>query len=484
MSVWLFFALLLLPAAAFALQECDETQVTYINTPCEADGSHFFVKIPKDPKACTVSDPPKFAQDCNCPVGTEAPGDVFMVNYWPHLPDGFFSDVLSNNDPSACKDFGWKPEGEYLLGTASTLCASELTLKNKNIKEGEVTFFYKLTDPLSLAYFTIRNERCVLEGGRSHILPSSSISNWAFFSASVPAGSSTLQWYLYSENYYDKSSVVTQLKLKSVQITGRPTTIACLECEPGYYADKPGSAKCHKCPENMVSEQRASSCSPCADGMFSLPGSGKCRTKEACKPSEYITTFTECTATPDTQNLATKLIEPVICKDAMGLGPAGTDVTCASCPLGTKVLNTTHCGSCPSGFLTSSDGRSCKACPADEVPIFGIRYDTWSRMPPRMTSYCHEADAICQVWQLNRSSIFVGPGLGNYIYSVLELDLSEGFLGPKPYEPSYLARFIDPLPDTKLVFDFELDCQGPCSLTFIVSLFLGKSPTRENVGQE
>ncbi|KAL5967606.1 Endosome/lysosome-associated apoptosi and autophagy regulator family member 2 [Taenia solium] len=394
--------------------------------------------------------------------------------------------VLLEQKPLAMfSRFGWKPDGEYLLGIANTLCASELTLENKNIKEGEVTFSYKLTDPLALAYFTIRNERCVLDGGRSHILPPSSKSNWASFSTSVPTGSSTLQWYLYSENYYDKSSAVTQFKLKSVKITGRPAAIACIECEPGYYADKSGSDKCHKCPENMISERRASSCSPCADGMFSLPGSSECSEKEVCKPSEYITTFTECSATRDMQHLVTKLIEPVICEGTKDLVPVGTNVTCASCPLGTKVLNTTHCGNCPSGFLTSSDGRSCKPCPDNEVPIFGIRYDTWSRMPPRMTSYCHEADAVCQVWQLNRSSIFVGPGLGSYIYSVLELDLNDGFLGPRPYESTYLSRFSSPLPDTKLIFEFELDCQGPCSLTFIVdmlwiSLIVGKWTGRVN----
>lgn len=115
----------------------------------------------------------------------------------------------------------------------------------------------------------VRNERCVLDGGMSHILPPSSKSDWASFSASVPIGSSTLQWYLYSENYYEKNSEVTQFKLKSVEITGRPATLACAECKPGYYAEKPGSDKCHKCPENTISERKASSCSPCANGMFS-----------------------------------------------------------------------------------------------------------------------------------------------------------------------------------------------------------------------
>lgn len=34
--------------------------------------------------------------------------------------------------------------------------------------------------------------------------------------------------------------------------------------------------------------------------LLSVPGSGECSTKEACKPSEYFTAFTECSATSDT----------------------------------------------------------------------------------------------------------------------------------------------------------------------------------------
>ncbi|EUB57196.1 hypothetical protein EGR_07945 [Echinococcus granulosus] len=484
-----FVALFLLPAAVIALNVCTESQTTYITTPCETDGSHFIVKVPKDPKVCSVSDAPKFVKDCTqscppgqvlnvalsgceeCPVGTAAPGDVFLVDNWSTLPSGFYSDVLTSRDPSACKGFGWKPEGTYLLGTTNTLCVSELTLENKNIKAGNVTFLFKLTDPLSLAYFTVRNERCVLDGGRSHLLLPNYKNSWVSFSTSVPAGSSTLQWYLYSDNYYNRGSEATQFKLKSVKITGRPATISCIECEPGYYTNKSGSDMCHKCPQNTISTQKASSCSPCPDGTFSLPGSGVCSKKVPCKPSEYITHFTECTTSPDTQHLVTELIEPVICEDTKHSAPSSTNVACASCPLGTKVLNTTHCGTCPSGFLTSVDGRSCQACPKDEVPVFGVRYDTWSRMPPRMTSYCHDVDdGDCRVWQLNRSSIFVGPGLGSQVYSVLALDLTDGFLGPRPDESVYLARYISPLPGTKLVFDFELVCQGPCSLVFTVDM--------------
>lgn len=40
----------------------------------------------------------------DCPVGTEAPGDVFMVDSWLSLPSGFYSDVLSNGNPSFCKE--------------------------------------------------------------------------------------------------------------------------------------------------------------------------------------------------------------------------------------------------------------------------------------------------------------------------------------------------------------------------------------------
>ena len=74
----------------------------------------------------------------------------------------------------------------------------------------------------------------------------------------------------------------------------------------------------------------------------------------------------------------------------------------------------------------------------------------------------------CHPWQLNGSSIFVGPGLGDNIYTDLELDLTDGFLTSKQNLPFFLTQFASPLPGTKLEFDFELDCDGECSLTLAV----------------
>ena len=85
-----------------------------------------------------------------------------------------------------------------------------------------------------------------------------------------------------------------------------------------------------------------------------------------------------------------KPIEPSICKPDPKALVTGPEEICRPCPLGTIFLNGTHCGTCQSGYLSSPDGKTCQPCPKDEVPVFGIKYENWSRMPPRMSTYCHD----------------------------------------------------------------------------------------------
>lgn len=61
---------------------------------------------------------------------------------------------------------------------------------------------------------------------------------------------------------------------------------------------------------------------------------------------------------------------------------------CKACPPGTKQINNTYCESCESGQFSTPDGKDCQACPHDEVPIFGIKYSNWTRLPPRLSTYC------------------------------------------------------------------------------------------------
>lgn len=40
-----------------------------------------------------------------CPVGTAAPGNVYVVNSWTKMPSQFFSDVLTNDVHSDCSEY-------------------------------------------------------------------------------------------------------------------------------------------------------------------------------------------------------------------------------------------------------------------------------------------------------------------------------------------------------------------------------------------
>ncbi|VDN99614.1 unnamed protein product [Rodentolepis nana] len=168
------------------------------------------------------------------------------------------------------------------------------------------------------------------------------------------------------------------------------------------------------------------------------------------------------------QKLETKPIEPTICKDDEVSQQRSKTVSCKACPPGTKPINSTHCESCKKGELSAPEGKACQVCPEDEAPIFGIKYTNWTRFPPRMITYCFDDEVGCQPWQLNGSSIYVGPGLQNYFLSFLDLDLGDGFLSSKPLLPFYLSRFLAPLPGTKLVFEFEVVCEGECLFSFVM----------------
>ncbi|VDO12196.1 unnamed protein product [Rodentolepis nana] len=319
MSGICFLVLSLLITRCFAdLKLCNENEVTYNSTPCAADGSHFIITFPKDPRMCHVEVGPKFVEDCtitckpgeylnvekntceSCPAGTAAPGDVFVVNSWPKMPSQFYSDIISTGVFANCSQFGWKPENTHILGTASSMCGAELTLENKNIRNGEITFEYKMTDLYGLAYFTIRNQRCVLDGGTSHILSPSPKDEWSKFTLDVPAGTSTLQWYLFSENYFDMNSVGIQFKIRSIRVTGRAATLNCLECGPGFYSEGSGADECKKCPINTFSGSRAKSCTSCKHDEYAIPGSSFCISKNSCKPTEYVTAFSACDPATDT----------------------------------------------------------------------------------------------------------------------------------------------------------------------------------------
>lgn len=109
----------------------------------------------------------------------------------------------------------------------------------------------------------------MLAEGKSYLLQTTSKGKWSSFKTHIPAGITTLQWYLFSEEYYSNDGVSTQLKLKSVRVTGRPATINCPECEPGYYSDSEGRESCLKCPENTYSGKGAVKCESCAEGEYS-----------------------------------------------------------------------------------------------------------------------------------------------------------------------------------------------------------------------
>ncbi|VDL99203.1 unnamed protein product [Schistocephalus solidus] len=167
-------------------------------------------------------------------------------------------------------------------------------------------------------------------------------------------------------------------------------------------------------------------------------------------------------------------ISSTVCTPIGGVAPlpGGPEETCLPCPKGTTVANSTSCKFCPKGQF-SDDSGACSRCPAGEAPIFGVKYDSWHRMPPLVSTFCPDAgelvaigpDDECVLWQQNGSSIFTGPGLEDYASSSLQLDLSDGFLTSNAENLYSMLAYLRPLPNTVLEVDFELSCTEECSLS-------------------
>ncbi|VDN14850.1 unnamed protein product [Dibothriocephalus latus] len=69
------------------------------------------------------------------------------------------------------------------------------------------------------------------------------------------------------------------------------------------------------------------------------------------------------------------------------------------------------------------------------------------------------------MWRQNGTSVFTGPGLDDYTSSILQLDLSDGFLTSNAESPYSMLAYLRPLPNTVLEVDFELHCTEECSLS-------------------
>lgn len=100
------------------------------------------------------------------------------------------------------------------------------------------------------------------------MLPKTSKNKWKTFTLSVPEGTSTLQWYLFSDDLFGLSKGISTFKIRSIEISGRRSDIQCPECEPGYFSDEVGASQCKPCSANFVSTRGATKCQHCLDSQY------------------------------------------------------------------------------------------------------------------------------------------------------------------------------------------------------------------------
>ncbi|KAF7234157.1 hypothetical protein EG68_12473 [Paragonimus skrjabini miyazakii] len=117
------------------------------------------------------------------------------------------------------------------------------------------------------------------------------------------------------------------------------------------------------------------------------PGSTRCIARLPCTNRDYVPVWSPCDSN-GTMQQSYKWIEPIICNTQLGvaLPQAEKPIACRPCALGTEPLNHTHCTDCQVDKPSLS--ATCLHCGADRVPIYGILYDSWSRFPPHLKTWC------------------------------------------------------------------------------------------------
>ncbi|CAL8071089.1 unnamed protein product [Calicophoron daubneyi] len=477
------------------LSDCTEGDLHFDYSSCDSTGGRWVFLVPSDERVCklTNSSIPKRVYSCEktcpsgmylnlrtqtceiCRKGTYSRGDTLDFFNWPSIPKEMSVDVaFTDKVPDNCSKSSWRPNGQYVLGEVTTGCSVMLSMKLHNLKDGEVFFTYSVEDYGTMAFFSVRSDRCSQIPGSSFLLQRTGRNVYRDLTVRVPKGNNVLQWYLFSEDsilQYLFGQQISSIKIARIRITGTPPIVHCTSCPAGTYSDVDGASNCTTCPANSYSALGSSFCTQCNKDEYSEPGSAHCSPRKPCTSMDYMSEWTKCDSSGMTQRKWT-WIEPMICNSETGVSlPSDEEpVPCKFCPLGTRNLaESTLCAVCPTEITgNGSEYQTCVRCASDKVPVFGLMYDKWSRMPPGLRSWCSDTfSTSCRTWQLEQNSIGVGVGLSPTAVASLELSLPAGFIHADDEGDTdiFSSVVLEPsIPNTLLQFEFEMLCEYGCSL--------------------
>uniref|UniRef100_A0A8R1HZA5 Tyrosine-protein kinase ephrin type A/B receptor-like domain-containing protein n=1 Tax=Caenorhabditis japonica TaxID=281687 RepID=A0A8R1HZA5_CAEJA len=389
--------------------------------------------------------------------------------------------------PEECpKEAGWiVKDGELIY--IPTPCVSKLSFSANLVRPGSVEFTYRMprnNRALSMQV-DIRNEQCqsyndlaksmFLKYTKKEREPEEERNGeWRKRKIELKSGANVISWIISNNLGYQTSN--QPIHFDRIDVLGLAFTRQCTACPPGT-SSPAGSAECLPCEPGFFSSKGSAKCGKCPESQYSGYKAEKCIDRPPCRPSDYYPVREPCTN--GSSRSVYKKVLPTVCRDDLPsstkLPPPSPWKPCPKCNPGMEKNKLGVCEFCKKDYF--SDGNACARCPVDTVPNYGLQYQNWDIMPPKLTTRCEyiseDVSNTCNIgdsWIPSGDSLISAPSMELGIAFELILSIDEGFWNPLAPKPSKTMK----VPVAQVTIVFEMSCGSPsCVLYFIEDVAAG-----------
>ncbi|KAF1756221.1 hypothetical protein GCK72_012674 [Caenorhabditis remanei] len=315
--------------------------------------------------------------------------------------------------------------------------------------------------------------------------------DWRNRRIELKSGANVISWIIQNNLGYQASS--QPIHIDRIDVLGLAFTRQCTACPPGT-SSHGGSAECIPCSPGHFSSKGSSQCGKCPESQYSGFKSEKCIDRPPCRVSDYYPVREPCTN--GSSRAVYKKVLPSICRDDMPsstkLPPPTPWKTCPKCNPGMEKNKLGVCEFCKKDYYSDGNSNSnlassfvaCARCPVDTVPNYGLQYQNWEVMPPKLSSRCEyiseDVATTCNIgdaWLPSGDSLISAPSLELGIAFELILSIEEGFWNPLAPKPSKTMK----VPVAQVTIVFETSCADEsCALYFIEDMSAGIKGQRES----
>ncbi|CAP32475.1 Protein CBG13728 [Caenorhabditis briggsae] len=520
-NILLIFFITIIPKSTFQQQICTDQDYEFTYTNCDEHGERWRVAVPRDGVQCANLPTPKRGLNCSfscepghyldldsqhcrpCNPGYFSLGGGIRYEEFVTLPSGFSVDNMDSTQDTQyssqqsrmveCpKEAGWVvKDGELIY--IPTPCVSRLSFSANLVRPGSVEFTYRMprnNRALSMQV-DIRNEQCQSYNDIARSMfqkyakkekdEEERNGDWRKRRIELKSGPNVISWIIQNNLGYQASN--QPIHIDRIDVLGLAFTRQCTACPPGT-SSIGASAECIPCNPGYFSSKGSAQCGRCPESQYSGFKSEKCIDRPPCRVSDYYPVREPCTN--GSSRAVYKKVLPSICRDdldsATKLPPPTPWKPCPKCNPGMEKNKLGVCEFCKKDYF--SDGNSCARCPVDTVPNYGLQYQNWEVMPPKLTTRCEyiseDVSTTCNIgdaWLPSGDSLISAPSLELGIAFELILSIDEGFWNPLAPKPSKTMK----VPVAQITVVFETSCADEsCALYFIEDMSAGTKGARES----